>query len=56
MLKDHFPYAVTAIFFALMASGKVALAVLVIAFSLAMLPVVYAQDAAEIAKRLRDDD
>lgn len=56
MIKAHFPYAVTAVFVALLAAGMPTLGILEIAFAIAVLPLLYARDAAEIARRPNDRD
>lgn len=56
MIKAHFPYAVAAVFIALIAAGMPTLGILEIAFAIAVLPVLYARDAAEITRRIDDQD
>lgn len=49
-MKSHFPYAVTAVFFASLASGHFDWAVLEIAIAVLAIPCVYAEEADELEK------
>ncbi len=56
MLREHFPYAVAALTAALIGAEHYAVAIMLAALAIGLLPVVYGQGAKDLSKEHLHDD